>query len=119
MSVHAAVNPQGHDHAPATPHGGGGHVPVKMLFVIYGALLGLMFLTYFIALFDLGRANFLIAMGIAATKMALILLYFMHVRYSERLVWVFSTAAFLWLLILITGLMNDYFTRGFINVPGK
>ena len=95
------------------------HVPVKTLFVIYGALLGLMFLTYFAARFDLGRANFLIAMGIAATKMALILLYFMHVRYSERLVWVFSAAAFLWLLIMVGGFLNDYWTRGFTDVPGK
>jgi cytochrome c oxidase subunit 4 len=58
-------------------------------------------------------------MGIATAKMALILLYFMHVRYSERLVWIFSTAAFLWLILLITGLMNDYLTRGFTNVMGK
>ena len=40
-------------------------------------------------------------MVIAVAKAVLILLIFMHVRYSERLIWVFSTAAFLWLVILI------------------
>ena len=71
------------------------------------------------ALFDLGAANFPIAMGIATAKMVLIILYFMHVRYSEKLTWVFSTAAFFWLLILIVGTLNDYFTRGVLDVPGK
>jgi cytochrome c oxidase subunit 4 len=43
----------------------------------------------------------------------------MHVRYSERLVWVFSSAAFLWLALLIWLSLNDYFTRGLLNIPGK
>jgi cytochrome c oxidase subunit 4 len=106
-----------------TPHGAEGregqHITVRTLYVIYGCLIGLMFLTYGAALLDLGRANFLIAMGIATTKMVLIILYFMHVRYSEKLLWVFSTAAILWLIILVVGLLNDYFTRGYLNVPGK
>jgi cytochrome c oxidase subunit 4 len=87
--------------------------------VIYGALLGLMALTVLAALFDLGAANFVVAMGIATVKMVLIILYFMHVRYSDKLTWVFSAAAFLWLLIFIVGTLNDYFTRGFLEVPGK
>ena len=58
-------------------------------------------------------------MGIAAAKMVLIILYFMHVRYSDKLTWVFSTAAFLWLLIFIVGTLNDYFTRGFLDSPGS
>ena len=87
--------------------------------IIYGALLGLMALTVVAALFDLGAANFAVAMGIATVKMVLIILYFMHVRYSDKLTWVFSTAAFLWLLIFIIGTLNDYFTRGFLNSTGK
>ena len=78
-----------------------------------------MALTVVAALFDLGAANFAVAMGIAAVKMVLIILYFMHVRYSDKLTWVFSTAAFLWLLILIVGTLNDYFTRGFLDSAGR
>ena len=95
------------------------HLTPRTYLIIYGALLGLMLLTVGVAFLDLGPANFAIAMGIATVKMALIILYFMHVRYSDRLTWVFSTAAFLWLVILIIGTLNDYFTRGELNVPGK
>ena len=94
------------------------HISPQTLYVIFGCLLGLMLLTLGAAFLDLGRANFLIAMGIATTKMVLIILYFMHVRFSEKLVWVFSTAAFFWLVVLVVGLLNDYFTRG-LTVPGK
>lgn len=95
------------------------HITPKTYFIIYGALLGLMFLTLGAALVDLGPANFVVAMGIATVKMLLILLYFMHVRYSDKLTWVFSTAAFFWLVIMVVGTLNDYFTRGYLNVPGK
>jgi cytochrome c oxidase subunit IV len=95
------------------------HIGPKTYLVIYFALLGLMTLTVVAALFDLGAANFAVAMGIAVAKMLLIILYFMHVRYSERLTWVFCSAAFLWLLIFIVGTLNDYFTRGFLDSAGK
>ena len=95
------------------------HIGPKTYFVIYGALLGLMALTVAAAQFDLGAANFAVAMGIATVKMVLIILYFMHVRYSDKLIWVFSSAAFLWLLIFLVGTLNDYFTRGYLEVPGK
>jgi cytochrome c oxidase subunit 4 len=96
-----------HDHAE-------GHIGPRTYLVIFGALLGLMALTIVAALFDLGAANFIVAMGIASVKMVLIILYFMHVRYSDKLTWVFSVAAFLWLLILVGGFLNDYFTRGLV-----
>jgi cytochrome c oxidase subunit 4 len=112
MSTHAASRPDAHE-------GDVPHIGIKTLLIIYACLIGLMFLTLGAATVDLGRANFLVAMGIATTKMVLIILYFMHVRYSEKLTWVFSTAAFLWLIIMVGGLLNDYFTRGFLNVPGK
>lgn len=91
-----------------------GHIGPRTYLVIFVALLGLMALTIIAALFDLGSANFIVAMGIASVKMVLIILYFMHVRYSDKLTWVFSVAAFLWLLILIGGFLNDYFTRGLV-----
>lgn len=107
-----------HTHAHAHNHDQP-HIGPKTYLIIYVALLGLVLLTVVAALFDLGAANFAVAMGIAAVKMVLIILYFMHVRYSDKLVWVFSTAAFLWLLILIIGTLNDYFTRGLIDSSGK
>lgn len=111
ISTHAAAG--------GSQHGHEGHITVKTLLVIYAALIALMFLTYGAALIDLGRANFLIAMGIATVKMVLIVLYFMHVRYSPKLTWVAAMGTFLWLIVLVAGLLNDYFTRGLINIPGK
>jgi cytochrome c oxidase subunit IV len=110
MSTITDAPTHGHPHPPMTP---------RMYLIIYGALMSLMALTLLAALFDLGAANFLIAMGIATVKMSLIILYFMHVRYNEKLTWIFSTAALFWLLILIIGTLNDYFTRGVLDVPGK
>ena len=43
------------------------------------------------AFIDLGRFNFALAMVIAVAKAVMILLIFMHVRYSDRLIWVFSS----------------------------
>ena len=52
-----------------------------------------------------------IAIAIALLKMLLILLFFMHVRYSNRLTWIFAGAGFVWLAILIGLTLNDYRTR--------
>jgi cytochrome c oxidase subunit 4 len=95
------------------------HIGPKTYLVIYAALLGLMTLTVLASLVNLGPANFGVAMAIATAKMVLIILYFMHVRYSDKLTWVFSTAAFLWLIIFIAGTLNDYFTRGLLESGAK
>jgi len=92
---------------------------IRFYVIIYVTLLALMTMTVVAAKFDMGQStNFAVAMGIATVKMVLILLYFMHIRYSDKLTWVFSSAAFLWLIILIVGTLNDYFTRDVI-LPGK
>jgi cytochrome c oxidase subunit IV len=44
-------------------------------------------------------------------KALLVILYFMHVRYSDEMTWVFAAAGFFWLLILIGGTMDDVLTR--------
>jgi cytochrome c oxidase subunit 4 len=43
--------------------------------------------------------------------MLLVILYFMHVRYSERWLWIFVAAGFIWLLIMIDLTLGDYLTR--------
>jgi cytochrome c oxidase subunit IV len=65
-----------------------------------------------VAFFDLGGGiNTAIALTIAVGKALLVILFFMHVRYSDRLTWVFAGAGFFWLLILIGGTMSDVITR--------
>lgn len=94
-------------------------VSKKSYLIIYAVLMGLLFLTVGAAKVDLGPLNFAVSMAIAVAKGFLILMIFMHVRYDEPLVRVFASAAFLWLAILITLSLGDYFSREWLNIPGK
>ena len=58
-----------------------------------------------------GRAAVTIALSIAAAKSLLILLYFMHVKFSPKMVYAFAGAGFLWLGIMFTLILSDYLTR--------
>jgi cytochrome c oxidase subunit 4 len=61
-------------------------------------------LTTWVAFIDLGRLNVVIMLGIALTKATLVVLYFMHMRYSTRLTWMVlsSGIAILMLLVVLT-----------------
>ena len=87
-------------------------VPRKTYGWTWFALLVLLCATWLLSRFDLKPFNAAIALGIASAKMMLILLYFMHLRYRRRLIWVFAGAGFVWLLILIELTLSDYLTRG-------
>jgi cytochrome c oxidase subunit 4 len=85
---------------------------VKFYAAIFGILLVLTLSTAGIAFIDLGGAwNAVAAIAIAVGKALLVVLYFMHARYSSRLTWVFAAAGVLWLMILIGGTINDVLTR--------
>jgi cytochrome c oxidase subunit 4 len=93
-------------------HGGPVHVlPLKTYLAVFAALLVGTALTTWIATVDLGRLNDAVALGIACTKAALVLLYFMHLRYAIRMVWVFALAGLVWLAILFVITLSDYETR--------
>ena len=79
---------------------------------IWAALLLLLLATYIIARFDLGPWNVVAALTIAVLKMLLVILFFMHVRHSPRLTWLFVAAGFIWLGIMIQLTLGDYTTRG-------
>ncbi|HKG14131.1 MAG TPA: cytochrome C oxidase subunit IV family protein [Pyrinomonadaceae bacterium] len=86
-------------------------VPRKIYFSVFGALLVFTAITVVAANLDFGRMNDVIAMTIAVTKMMLVLLFFMHVRYSSRLIWVVVASMFFWLLILLSLTLTDYTSR--------
>ena len=87
----------------------------KVYFVIFGALMVGTLLTYLAAFQDLDHifhgANTVVALTIAVAKATLVVLYFMHVRYSARLIWVVVVAGFFWLGILFVLTMSDYLSR--------
>jgi len=68
-------------------------------------------LTFFASTWDMGVFNPIVALTIACTKATLVILFFMHVRYSSKLTIVTICAGFFWLLILITLSLTDYLTR--------
>ena len=67
--------------------------------------------TWAIAFVELGIFNPVIALAIACTKAVLVILFFMHVRYSSKLTKITIAAGFFWLLILITLSLSDYLSR--------
>ena len=86
-------------------------VPRTTYFSVFAALLVGTALTVIAANIDFGRMNDVIAITIAVTKMMLVLLFFMHVRYSSRLIWVIVASMFFWLLILLLLTLTDYTSR--------
>jgi cytochrome c oxidase subunit 4 len=95
-----------------------GHiVSVKLYIAIFIALLGLTALTTGVAYIDLGAFNTVAALAIAVVKMLLVILFFMHVKYSPRLTKLVLVAAFFWLGLLLTFTLTDVFTRSWTPVP--
>ena len=86
-------------------------------FGIFGLLMVLLAATIGVAYIHLGEWNVVAAITIAVLKAILIILYFMHVRNSSRLIWVFIGAGFFWLLILFVLALTDYWTRAWLPLP--
>jgi cytochrome c oxidase subunit 4 len=87
--------------------------------VIFAALLILLVATLGCAYLPLGILHFPVAMAIATAKAYLIIMYFMHVRYSHRLTAVVVVSSFFWLGIMLVMTLNDYVSRGALQIPGK
>ena len=90
----------------------------KLYVVIFGLLLVLTAITVAVAQVDLGAANTIVAVVVASVKAALVLLYFMHLRGSEYLTWVFAGAAMIMLAIFFVLTFGDYGTRGWLEIYG-
>lgn len=84
-------------------------------YLIFGALMVLTAITVAVAFLDLGPLNNVVALGIAVTKAMLVILYFMHVRYSSRLTWLVIVGGFFWLAIMFILTGSDYLTRGWVS----
>src|ERR1700744_2639598 len=84
---------------------------------VFLALIGLTALTTGVAYIDLGRWNTVAALAIAVVKMLLVVLFFMHVKYSTGLTRVIIIAGFFWLGIMITLSSQDEFTRTWEIIP--
>jgi cytochrome c oxidase subunit IV len=96
-----------------------GHVvPIKVYVGVFLALIALTLLTTGAASVNLGRWNTVVALAIAVTKMILVVLFFMHVKYSPGLTRIVILAGFFWLAILVALTLSDELTRGWTPAPG-
>jgi cytochrome c oxidase subunit IV len=95
-----------------------GHIAsTRLYYLVFAALIVGTVLTYLAALVDFGFFNNVVMLAIAVTKMLLVMLFFMGVRWNTRLTWVVAGSGFFFLLIMFTITMSDYLSRGWI--PGS
>jgi cytochrome c oxidase subunit IV len=102
-------------------------VSPRTYLAIFAALLVLTMMTVEAASFDLGHPeafgvrwplNVMAALGIATVKATLVVLFFMHLRYSTRLTWLVIATSLLFLAIMIGITASDYVSRGWLGNPG-
>jgi cytochrome c oxidase subunit 4 len=86
------------------------HSP-KVYWKVFVALWLLLALTWVIGYVDLGPFNLIVALTIAIAKALLVMMFFMHIKGSSRLLRLAASAGILWLLILIALTFADYRTR--------
>jgi cytochrome c oxidase subunit 4 len=103
--------PAGHDSSHHAPP----HPSVAGLVANFVALMLLLAATIAIAEINLGKGNFIAATAIAATKMTLIMLFFMNLRYSKPLTRLVACAGFFWLAIMFALAFSDYLSRGWLS----
>ena len=93
-------------------HGSEHHVVSwKLYALIFAALCVLTAVTVLVTGFDFGPFNLIVAMGVAITKASLVVLYFMHARYSPRLTGVVIVASIAFFVILVFLTWTDYVSR--------
>ena len=86
-------------------------VPKRVYYLICLLLMLGTAITVAVAYVDLGPLNAVAALTIAVAKATLVVLYFMHVRYSTRLTWAVVAGSVFWLGILLALTFSDYLTR--------
>ncbi|MEP6902194.1 MAG: cytochrome C oxidase subunit IV family protein [Actinomycetota bacterium] len=97
-------------------HSEGQHMSILQYFLVFAFLFVMTIVTYLVALTDLDSrlfpgANTLVALLIAFTKMTFVILFFMHVYWQSKLIWLSAVAGFFWIAIMFAYVMQDYLTR--------
>lgn len=94
------------------------HVAPKSSYItIFLLLMVLTGITVAAAFINLGSFNATVALGVATLKATLVVLFFMHVKYSSRLTKLVVISGFFFLAILLLLTMVDYASRGFTPMP--
>ena len=93
-------------------------VSPKVYFAIFAALMLGTGITVWAAFQNFGKFNIVIALGIATIKATLVVLYFMHARYSPKRTQLVIVCSVFWLAIMLALTLTDYDTRSHEMQPG-
>jgi cytochrome c oxidase subunit 4 len=100
-------------------HGKGGHVvPMRILIGTWAALVVLTWLTVSATTIDLGNLNIVIALSIAVVKSALVVLFFMHLKYDKPFHAIVFVSATLFVVLFITLALMDTRSYADSKIPG-
>jgi cytochrome c oxidase subunit 4 len=80
-------------------------------------LMALLALTWGLGYVNFGYFNLVIALVISFAKTILIMLFFMHLRGSSRLLHLAAVTGLLWLFLMLLLTLGDYASRGWIAAP--
>jgi cytochrome c oxidase subunit IV len=84
-------------------------------YAVFVALIVLTFLTVTAGFLDLGPWHTAVGLVFGAAKATLVILIFMHLLYSPRLMWIALAAGLFWLGIMIVLTLSDYLTRHWLS----
>jgi cytochrome c oxidase subunit 4 len=91
-------------------------VPVKVYVGVFLTLLLMTATTTAVSFVDMGPWNTVVALAIAFFKATLVVLFFMHIRYSRPLMSVVIAGGLFWLAILLALTLSDFMSRGWLPV---
>ena len=77
-------------------------------YITFGVLVALTITTVAVSYVDLGVFNGVVAITIATIKASLVMYFFMHLRHSSRLTWLYAGVAIAWVIMMMTGFLSDY-----------
>jgi cytochrome c oxidase subunit IV len=86
-------------------------VPVKVYVTVFVLLLVMTATTTLVSGVNLGPWNTVVALAIAVFKASLVVLFFMHAKYSPRLTRVVIFGGIFWLAILLLITFSDFASR--------
>ena len=84
---------------------------IRTYIVVWGALVVLTAVTVAVSYVHLGMMNVVVALLVASVKASLVALFFMHLRYENRLVWGFALTPVFFLILIIAGTLTDTLFR--------
>ncbi|MCE9499975.1 MAG: cytochrome C oxidase subunit IV family protein [Leptospira sp.] len=86
-------------------------IPIQTYLAVFGLLILGTIITVWVAEYDFGKWNTVIAMIVASVKATFVMLYFMHLKYDNMMNRVIFGTAFFFLLVLFAFSAVDIYTR--------